>query len=84
MKPEIFEILENQGPGRGGEIQLTDAIDTLNRTQRVFALEFNSKRYDVGDKLVLLEANIEYGLKPPELKDVLKEYLKNLVDVFFY
>lgn len=54
LKPEIFDILENQGPGRGGEIQLTDAIDTLNRTQRVFALEFKGKRYDVGNKLGML------------------------------
>ncbi|MGO4942621.1 UTP--glucose-1-phosphate uridylyltransferase GalU [Ruoffia tabacinasalis] len=82
LKPEIFEILENQGPGRGGEIQLTDAIDTLNRTQRVFALEFKGKRYDVGNKLGMLEANIEYGLKHPELKDELKEYLKSLVEGF--
>ena len=80
LKPEIFDILENQGPGRGGEIQLTDAIDTLNKTQRVFALEFKGKRYDVGNKLGMLEANIEYGLKHPELKDELKEYLKNLVE----
>lgn len=82
LKPEIFEILENQGPGRGGEIQLTDAIDTLNKTQRVFALEFKGKRYDVGNKLGMLEANIEYGLKHPELKDELKEYLKSLVEGF--
>src|SRR5699024_5927850 len=82
LKPEIFEILENQGPGRGGEIQLTDAIDTLNKTQRVFALEFKGKRYDVGNKIGMLEANIEYGLKHPELKDELKEYLKSLVEGF--
>jgi len=82
LKPEIFKILENQGPGQGGEIQLTDAIDTLNRTQRVFALEFKGKRYDVGNKLGMLEANIEYGLKHPELKDELKEYLKSLVEGF--
>lgn len=82
LKPEIFEILKNQGPGRGGEIQLTDAIDTLNKTQRVFALEFKGKRYDVGNKLGMLEANIEYGLKHPELKDELKEYLKNLIEGF--
>src|SRR5699024_5531694 len=82
LKPEIFEIRENQGPGRGGEIELTDAMDTLNRTQRVFALEFKGKRYDVGNKLGMLEANIEYGLKHPELKDELKDYLKSLVEGF--
>ena len=80
LKPEIFEILENQEPGLGGEIQLTDAIDTLNKTQRVFAHEFKGKRYNVGNKLGMLEANIEYGLKHPEIKDELKVYLKELVE----
>ncbi|WP_414841217.1 UTP--glucose-1-phosphate uridylyltransferase GalU [Enterococcus saccharolyticus] len=79
LKPEIFDILETQEPGLGGEIQLTDAIDTLNRTQRVFAREFTGKRYDVGNKLGMLEANIEFGLKHPEIKDGLKTYLKDLV-----
>lgn len=78
LRPEIFTILENQEPGAGGEIQLTDAIDELNKTQRVFAHEFKGKRYDVGDKLGMLEANIEFGLKHPEIKNGLKEYLKNL------
>ena len=82
LKPEIFEILENLEPGRGGEIQLTDAIDILNKTQRVFAYEFKGKRYDVGNKLGMLEANIEYGLKHPELKDGLKEYLMEVVERF--
>lgn len=80
LRPEIFEILENQKPGAGGEIQLTDAIDTLNNYQRVFAHEFTGKRYDVGDKLGMLEANIEYGLQHPEIKVGLKEYLKELLE----
>lgn len=80
LKPEIFDILETQEPGLGGEIQLTDAIDTLNKTQRVFAREFIGKRYDVGNKLGMLEANIEYGLKHPEIKEGLKIYLKELVE----
>lgn len=82
LTPEIFDILETQEPGLGGEVQLTDAIDTLNKTQRVFAHEFVGKRYDVGNKLGMLEANIEYGLKHPEIKDGLKEYLKELVETF--
>ena len=82
LKPEIFNILETQAPGRGGEVQLTDAIDTLNQTQRVFALEFKGKRYDVGNKLWMLEANIEYGLQHPELKDGLKDYLMSVVERF--
>lgn len=79
LRPEIFDILEDQEPGLGGEIQLTDAIDTLNKTQRVFAHEFKGKRYDVGNKMGMLEANIEYGLTHPEVKDELVEYLKALV-----
>lgn len=78
LRPEIFSILENQEPGAGGEIQLTDAINELNKTQRVFAHEFKGKRYDVGDKLGILEANIEFGLKHPEIKDSLKRYLKKV------
>lgn len=82
LTPEVFDILENQEPGLGGEIQLTDAIDTLNKTQRVFAHEFTGKRYDVGNKMGMLEANIEYGLKHPEIKDDLKVYLKELAEKF--
>jgi UTP--glucose-1-phosphate uridylyltransferase len=80
LRPEIFEILERQQPGAGGEIQLTDAIDQLNKIQRVFAHEFKGKRYDVGDKLGMLEANIEFGLRHPDTKDDLKQYLKKLVN----
>lgn len=82
LRPEIFEILETQKPGAGGEIQLTDAIDTLNNYQRVFAHEYTGKRYDVGDKLGMVEANIEYGLKHPEIKLALKDYLKQLIETF--
>ena len=73
-------MLENQKPGAGNEIQLTDAIDELNKTQRVFAHEFKGKRYDVGDKLGMIEANIEYGLKHAEIKDDLRSYLKRLAE----
>ena len=57
---------------------MTDAIDTLNKTQRVFARQFTGKRYDVGDKFGFLKTSIEYGLKHPEVKDSLKEYLIEL------
>ena len=73
LTPEIFEILENQNPGAGGEIQLTDAIDTLNQTQRVFAKRFDGKRFDVGDKFGFLTTSISYGLTHPEIKDKLKK-----------
>ncbi|WP_314049206.1 UTP--glucose-1-phosphate uridylyltransferase GalU [Abiotrophia defectiva] len=80
LTPEIFEILENQAPGAGGEIQLTDAIDTLNKTQRVFAKRFDGKRYDIGNKLGFLEMSIEYGLKHPEIKEGLRDYLLDIAE----
>lgn len=81
LRPEIFEILENQQPGAGNEIQLTDAIDTLNKTQRVFAHQFTGKRYDVGDKLGMVQANVELGLKHPEIGNDLRKYLKELTKI---
>lgn len=78
LTPEIFHVLESQEPGAGGEIQLTDAIDTLNKTQRVFAREFTGKRYDVGDKFGFMKTSIEYGLVHPEVKDNLREYIIEL------
>lgn len=78
LTPEIFEILEHQKPGRGGEIQLTDAIDTLNQTQRVFAHVFRGQRFDVGNKEGYLETSIQYGLKHPETCDALKKYIIDL------
>ncbi|MGL9727450.1 UTP--glucose-1-phosphate uridylyltransferase GalU [Enterococcus sp. DIV0756] len=78
LTPEIFEVLATQKPGAGNEIQLTDAIDTLNKTQRVFAQEFSGKRYDVGDKFGFMTTSIEYGLKHPEIKDKLHDYIISL------
>lgn len=78
LTSEIFDVLEKTAPGKGGEIQLTDAINTLNKTQRVFAREFKGARYDVGNKFGWIQTNIEYGLKHPEVKDQLREYLKQL------
>ena len=78
LKPEIFSILESQEAGAGGEIQLTDAINTLNQYQRVFARNYTGTRYDVGDKLGLIEANIEYGLKHKEISGELKKYITQL------
>lgn len=78
LTPEIFDILAHQKPGRGGEIQLTDAIDTMNKTQRVFAHVFKGERHDVGNKEGYLETSIEYGLHHPRTKDELREYIINL------
>lgn len=80
LTPEIFDILDYQKPGKGNEIQLTDAIDTLNRTQRVFAHEFTGQRFDVGNKFGFVETTIEYGLTHPEVKDKLRSYILNLAD----
>ena len=60
------------------EIQLTDAIDTLNKTQRVFAREFKGQRYDVGDKFGFMKTSIDYALKHPQVKDDLKQYIIDL------
>lgn len=78
LTPEIFDILAETKPGRGGEVQLTDAIDTLNKTQRVFAHVFKGKHHDVGNKEGYLETSIEYGLSHPETKDDLRKYILNL------
>ncbi|KRL66684.1 UTP--glucose-1-phosphate uridylyltransferase GalU [Companilactobacillus versmoldensis] len=78
LTPEIFDLLDTQKPGAGHEIQLTDAIDRMNKTQRVFAHEFTGQRFDVGNKFGYVKTNIEYGLTHPEVKDELKPYLIQL------
>ncbi|WP_303975010.1 UTP--glucose-1-phosphate uridylyltransferase GalU [Streptococcus merionis] len=78
LTPEIFNILETQEPGAGNEIQLTDAIDTLNKTQRVFARKFEGNRYDVGDKYGYMKTSIEYGLKHPQVAGDLRRYIIQL------
>ncbi len=78
LTPEIFNILETQEPGAGNEIQLTDAIDTLNKTQHVFARQFNGDRYDVGDKFGFMKTSIDYALQHPQIKDSIKQYLIDL------
>ena len=78
LTPEIFDMLAHQKPGRGGEVQLTDAIDTMNKTQRVFAQVFKGQRFDVGNKEGYLETSIEYGLSHPQIKDDLREYIINM------
>ncbi len=79
ITPAIFEILENQKPGKGGEIQLTDALKTLGEHEAIYAYNFEGKRYDVGDKLGFLKATVDYALKRPELKSDFIEFLKEKV-----
>ncbi|EMG1529387.1 UTP--glucose-1-phosphate uridylyltransferase GalU [Enterococcus lactis] len=78
LTPKIFEILATQEPGAGNEIQLTDALQTLNQTETVYAREFKGKRYDVGDKLGYMKTNIEYGLHHPEIGASLSAYIIQL------
>lgn len=78
FNPEIFDVLAKTKPGKGHEIQLTDAIDTLNKTQRVFAHEFKGQRYDVGNKFGWIKTNIQYGLQHPQVKDDLRQYIETL------
>lgn len=79
ITPAIFNILENTAPGANGEIQLTDALNQLSRTEAVYAYEFNGRRYDVGDKLGFLEATVEYALRREELREPFMAYLKDII-----
>lgn len=78
IAPKIFDILEHLEPGKGNEIQLTDALLKLLKEDDVYAYNFEGRRYDVGDKLGFLEANVEYALRKPELKDTFLDYLKHI------
>jgi UTP--glucose-1-phosphate uridylyltransferase len=80
LTPEIFMFLEQQETGAGGEIQLTDAIQKLNQIQRVFAYDFEGKRYDVGEKIGFVKTTIEFALKDPELRSELVTYIDSLMD----
>jgi UTP--glucose-1-phosphate uridylyltransferase len=81
LRPEIFEILENQKPGAGGEIQLTDAIKTLNQLQMVVGYEFEGVRHDVGDKFGFVRATVEFALEREDLKPQVMEYLKGVLEL---
>ncbi|MBM7606282.1 UTP--glucose-1-phosphate uridylyltransferase [Metabacillus crassostreae] len=79
LRPEIFNILIDQVPGAGGEIQLTDAIKSMNEKLRVVACQFDGQRYDVGDKFGFIKATVEFALEREDLKVELFEYLKNVI-----
>lgn len=78
FNPEIFDCLEKIKPGKGGEIQLTDAIQMLLGQQSIFAYQFEGKRYDCGDKLGFMKANIEFSKKHPEIGKEFIEFLKSV------
>lgn len=79
ITPEIFAILEQTAPGRGGEIQLTDALKVLAKEQAMYAYDFVGRRYDVGDKQGYLEATVEYALRRPELREKFLCYLQEIM-----
>ncbi|OKO67164.1 UTP--glucose-1-phosphate uridylyltransferase GalU [Bradyrhizobium sp. NAS96.2] len=80
LQPEIFNILATQERGAGGEIQLTDAMIGLARTQKFYGVEFEGERHDCGSKPGFLRANIAFGLKRPELRDGLIAEMKKYLE----
>ena len=78
LTPDIFFFFSTQGEGAGGEIQLTDAIERLNRADQVYAYDFEGDRYDVGEKLGFVKTTIEYALKDESMHDELVEFIKKL------
>lgn len=82
LNPEIFDVLENLQPGKGGEIQLTDGLHKLGMFQEIMAYDFIGRRYDVGDKLGFVQATVEYSLLNEEISPELKVYLQKLVRGF--
>lgn len=81
LEPQIFTYLENTSVGKGGEIQLTDAIlSMINNGDKVLAYNFEGKRYDIGNKFGLLKANVEFGLRHDEIKEEFKTYILELAE----
>ena len=78
LPPKIFEILEHTAPGAGGEIQLTDAMKELAVTEHMIGVDYEGTRYDMGNKLGILQASIEVGLAHEEIGEGLRSYLKEL------
>lgn len=75
LTPEIFPFLEEKQIGKGGEIQLTDAIEKLNSEQKVYGYEFEGKRYDVGEKLGFIKTTIDFALEREELHEDIKKFI---------
>ena len=80
LQPEIFKILETQERGAGGEIQLTDAMIGLSKSQKFFGVEFEGERHDCGSKPGFLRANIAYGMARPDLRDGLRADMKKYLE----
>ncbi|WP_062514763.1 UTP--glucose-1-phosphate uridylyltransferase GalU [Halobacillus sp. KGW1] len=82
LKSEIFNYLDKQEKGAGGEVQLTDAIQFMNEKQTVYAYDFEGKRYDVGEKLGFIKTTIELSLEDKELSDDVLDYLNSLMEIY--
>ncbi len=82
LTPDIFRILEKMKPGKGGEYQLTDALKGLLKKRAIYGYVFKGKRYDAGNKLGFLQANLELGLKDRDISKSLLEYLQGLVESY--
>ena len=78
LTPAVFRYLELTKPGRGGEIQLTDALKRMAQDYPIFGYQFEGTRYDAGNKLGFLQATVEYARSDPELGDAFRKYLKGL------
>ncbi|MEB7778466.1 UTP--glucose-1-phosphate uridylyltransferase GalU [Staphylococcus equorum] len=78
LSPRIFDYLENQTIGSGGEVQLTDAIERLNKDDKVYSYDFEGERYDVGEKIGFVKTTIEFALKDSGMKAEIEEYIKGL------
>lgn len=76
LEPEIFPILENLSPGAGNEIQLTDALQLLNKRQDIYAYEFTGQRYDVGSKLGFVQATLDFALRNDMLREEVIRYME--------
>ncbi|AVP53963.1 UTP--glucose-1-phosphate uridylyltransferase GalU [Clostridium tetani] len=80
ITPKIFEILSTIEPGKGGEIQLTDALKKLSLQEAIYAYDFEGRRYDVGDKLGFLEATVEFALRKDEIKNDVEKYILGIAE----
>ncbi|MFC4558019.1 UTP--glucose-1-phosphate uridylyltransferase GalU [Virgibacillus kekensis] len=80
LTPAIFEILSTLPPGKGGEIQLTDAIKILNEKENVLAYNFDGKRYDIGNKLGFVKATVDFALNREDLQEEVYEYLREVLE----
>ncbi|ERT57829.1 UTP--glucose-1-phosphate uridylyltransferase GalU [Megasphaera vaginalis (ex Srinivasan et al. 2021)] len=79
ITPDVFETLRCIGPGKGGEVQLTDALQIMAAREAVYAYCFEGERYDVGDKLGFLKATVEYALRRPDLGERFRAYLRTVI-----